>query len=97
VLLSKVALKLALGEPSGTVTDAGTLMAAWLLAKATVAPGAGEACDRTSVQVADPPAGSVFGVHVRDDRLVPGVSEAADRAKTTFRLIPETVAVTVMF
>jgi hypothetical protein len=62
-----------------------------------VVPGAGEACDSTSVQVADPPADSVVGVQERDDRLVLGASEGAESAKITFRLIPDAVAVTVTF
>jgi hypothetical protein len=97
VLLSRVAVKVALGEPTGTVTDAGTLMAAWLLLKATVVPASGEACDSTTVHVADPPADSVVGVQMRDDRFVSGAPEGAERAKTTLRLIPDAVAVTVTF
>jgi hypothetical protein len=96
VLLSKLALKVALGEPVGTVTDAGTLMAAWLLLRATVVPGAGETCDSTRVQVADPPGDRVVGAQERDNRFVTRPSEGAEREKTTFRLIPEAVAVTVM-
>jgi hypothetical protein len=60
-----LAVKVALVAATATVTDAGTVALAWLLDRATVAPPAGAAALRVTVQLDVPAPVKDAGEHVR--------------------------------
>jgi hypothetical protein len=62
-----VALNVAVVAPEATVTDAGTVSEALLLASVTVEPPVGAVCVSVTVQVPTAPGFRLPGLHVRDD------------------------------
>jgi hypothetical protein len=66
--LPAVAVNVAVLEPAGTMTAAGTASAARLLESVTVAPPVATGCDIVTVHVAVPPGVRVDGVHVTEVR-----------------------------
>jgi hypothetical protein len=73
VTVPAVAVKLALCEPAGTVTDAGVDRALLLSARATVAPPAGAALVRVTEQELAAPEDNVVGLHCTEDSAAGGV------------------------
>lgn len=67
-----VALKVAVVAAAATVTDAGTVSVVLVFVKATVAPPAGAACVKVTVQVLVPFGPKLAGAHVNDDTSAAG-------------------------
>ena len=64
-----VALNVAVAAPAATVTDAGTVSEALLLARVTADPPAGAVCDSVTVQVLTALWPRLAGLHERDEIL----------------------------
>jgi hypothetical protein len=62
-LVVAVAAKVAVDDPAGTFTDAGTVSAELLAETATVTPPAGAGTERVRVQVEDAPASRFVELH----------------------------------
>jgi hypothetical protein len=71
------ALKLALADPPGTVTEAGTVSARLLLESPTGTPLAGAAADKVTVQLVEPGVCTVVGAQVTVERAADGGAVSA--------------------
>jgi hypothetical protein len=67
IVAAAVALKVAVVAPPATVTDAGTVSAALLLAKVTVDPPAGAVCVKVTVQLLTALCPRLVGLHSTPD------------------------------
>jgi hypothetical protein len=65
VIVPAVAVKLAVVEPAGTITDAGTASRVLLLLRVTVAPPLSAAADSVTAQELDCPETRLAGLHAR--------------------------------
>ena len=66
-MLPVVALNMAEVAPAPTVTDPGTVSVVFVFVSVTTAPPPGAALVSVTVQLLDPFAPRLLGVHVRDD------------------------------
>ena len=91
-MVEVVALNIAVVEPAGTVTDAGTVSEALLLASVTLDPPAGAFWVSVTVQVLTALCPRVVGLHVTADtkigafRLIVDVCELLPRVAVTVAL-----------
>ncbi len=85
-----VALNVAVVAAATTVTEAGTVRAVLLLLRVTLAPPAGAACVRVTVQVLEAFCPKLVGLHARDE-----TDTGATRLIVVFAELPLYVAVTV--
>ncbi len=67
-------VKVALSEPAGTVTDAGTVALGLLLASVTTAPPAGAPAVNVTLPVEATPPTTLEGVSVKEPKPVPDVT-----------------------
>jgi hypothetical protein len=87
-----VALNVAEVVPADTVTDAGTVRAAFVLVSATLAPPVGAAWVRVTVQVLDELGPTLLGLQTTpdtstaDNRLIAAVCELLPRVAVTLAL-----------
>ena len=90
IVAAAVALKVAVVEPAATVTEAGTISEALLLARVTDDPPVGAACVSVTVQVLTALCPRLVGLHA-----TPETSTGASRAIDAVCELPPSVAVTV--
>ena len=90
IVAAAVALKLAVVAPEATVTEAGTVSKALLLARVTVDPPAGAVCVKVTVQLLTALCPRLVGLHT-----TPDTSTGASKLIVAVCELPPSVAVTV--
>ena len=90
LIVAVAALNVAVVEPAATVTDAGTVSAAILLASVTKDPPAGAVCVKVTVQLLTALCPRLVGLHT-----TPDTKTGATRPIVAVCELPPRVAVTV--